>query len=679
MGPHQLQRLIAIVNSEDAKRDVAGAACQRQRDDELHRPHARHAGGEHEQLERRRRRQQGRDHQRHQAVPFVGRERALDGAGFQASAQERVAAFSGQVVQDVAAGHRAERGHGGVIEHPVLVLGNHDDHEQVVDVRKRQERGIEERHREETGTTETERQGMQPTDERAHAHTEYAEQRLVIISRLPLVLAAVAFLCGAAAWIRFFDLGLVLSHYDAKAHLVVARRVIDSITPGWQQIGAVWLPLPHLIQILPAQVDVFYRTGAFASLVSIASFTLMVWAAARLVLTMTGSAPGAITAAALLVVNPNLLYLQSTPMTESLTLGLVFLVVLWLYEWVGAVNPASAVNPAEAGLHAPAKLAAAFFAAAWTRYEAWLILSAALALAGLSLIRGGVRPGRTARLIARLAVWPALAILLFALNSRITTGQWLVTGGFYEVDPTYHGLPLKSLIAVWWGTHRLSGYVLEIVAIGTAFWLIVRSASRPAATRALIPLALAAAAVLPFYAFVEGHPFRIRYMVVLSATCALGGGLAVAQFRRHGVAVALAAALLTASVVESPPLGLQAPMLEEAQWDVPRTIERRLVTRCLRSVYGGEKIIASMGSLAHYMQELSPAGFDIEDFIHEGNGAIWELALATRPAAHAGWMIVEEQSEGGDILARRMREDVSFAAGMTRVCAGGGVALYRLQ
>ena len=498
--------------------------------------------------------------------------------------------------------------------------------------------------------------------------------------RLPRILAAVAFLSGAAAWIRFLALDLVLSHYDAKAHLVVARRVIDSITPGWQQIGAVWLPLPHLIQILPAQVDVFYRTGAFASLVSIASFTLMVWAAARLVLTMTGSAPGAVTAAALLVVNPNLLYLQSTPMTESLTLGLVFLSVLWIYEWVvAAVNPASAINPAEAGLDVPPKLAAALFAAAWTRYEAWLILSAALALAGLSLIRGGARPSRTARLIARLAVWPALAILLFALNSRITTGQWLVTGGFYEVDSTYHGLPLKSLIAVWWGTHRLSGYVLEIVAIATALWLIIRSASRPAAAAAVIPLALCAAAVLPFYAFVEGHPFRIRYMVVLSAACALGGGLAVAQFRRRGIAIALAAILFTASVAESPPLSLRAPMIDEATWDVPRTIERRGVTDCLRGGYGGEKILASMGSLAHYMQELSQDGFAIADFVHEGNGAIWELALATRPAAHAGWLIAEEQSEGGDILARRMREDASFAAGMRRVCAGGGVVLYRLQ
>ena len=35
-----------------------------------------------------------------------------------------------------------------------------------------------------------------------------------------------------------------------------------------------------------------------------------------------------------------------------------------------------------------------------------------------------------------------------------------------------------------------------------------------------------------------------------------------------------------------------------------------------------------MGSLAHYMQELSREGFAIADFIHEGNGIIWELAHA---------------------------------------------------
>src|SRR5688572_21753447 len=110
---------------------------------------------------------------------------------------------------------------------------------------------------------------------------------------------------AGAAWVVFDSAGLVLSHYDAKAHLVVARRIIDNITPGWQQIGAVWLPLPHILQALPTQIDLFYESGAFGSFVSIACFGVTTYAAARLVLLATASQRGAVIAAALLIINPN--------------------------------------------------------------------------------------------------------------------------------------------------------------------------------------------------------------------------------------------------------------------------------------------------------------------------------------------------------------------------------------
>ena len=65
--------------------------------------------------------------------------------------------------------------------------------------------------------------------------------------------------------------GLTLSHYDARAHLVVARRIFDSLMPGWQQIGGVWLPLPHVLNALPVQVDALYRNGASAIAFSVLS------------------------------------------------------------------------------------------------------------------------------------------------------------------------------------------------------------------------------------------------------------------------------------------------------------------------------------------------------------------------------------------------------------------------
>ena len=106
-------------------------------------------------------------------------------------------------------------------------------------------------------------------------------------ARLSRLLAATAVLAAVTAWVAYLRADLILSHYDAKAHLVVARRVIDNITPGWQQIGAVWLPLPHVLNALPTQIDLFYRTGAAASAISILSFGLAAFAIAQLVLAMT--------------------------------------------------------------------------------------------------------------------------------------------------------------------------------------------------------------------------------------------------------------------------------------------------------------------------------------------------------------------------------------------------------
>jgi hypothetical protein len=498
----------------------------------------------------------------------------------------------------------------------------------------------------------------------------------VIISRArhpERLLAAVALLAGLAAWVFYLDEGLVLAHYDAKAHLVVARRVIDSLTPGWRQVGAVWLPLPHLIQILPTQIDVLYRTGAFGSLLSIACFGTAVWAMSRLVLTVTGSRLGAGVSTALFVLNPNLLYVHVTPMTEPLLLVATLASVLMLHEWLQA----SSVD------RVPSALGWVLFLTTWTRYEAWPVLTAAIAIAAVARWRQGWPLASIARETWSLARWPAAAVVIFLLLSRITVGAWFVSGGFYERDPTYDRQAVKTLLAIWWGTHRLSGYVVEIVGLASAVWVVWRAMRSRADAPSLVLVSLFAAAALPAYAFFEAHPFRIRYMVPVVTACALFCGVAVGALtsRKGGsslrVAQLLTVLLIASAVIESPLWNRQSPLVVEAQLDAANSVARQRVTACLAPAYHGEKVLASMGSLAHYMQELSEQGFAIADFIHEGNGALWDLVLETGPAPHSGWMLVEEQSEGGDVLAQRIRRHAAFTRGMTKVCEGGGVSLYR--
>src|SRR5579872_1541902 len=130
---------------------------------------------------------------------------------------------------------------------------------------------------------------------------------------LPTLFAAVF---GVFAAVHYHGLGLTLAHYDARAHLVVSRRIFDSLYPGWQQVGGVWLPLPHLLNALPVQSDWLYRTGYSAVAISVASTALAAWAIASVIHRSTGSLAGGLVATALLALNPNVLYLQSTPMTE---------------------------------------------------------------------------------------------------------------------------------------------------------------------------------------------------------------------------------------------------------------------------------------------------------------------------------------------------------------------------
>src|SRR4029079_9527725 len=88
------------------------------------------------------------------------------------------------------------------------------------------------------------------------------------------------------------------------------------------------------------------------------------------------------------------------------------------------------------------------------------------------------------------------------------------------------------------GLYRLSGSALVwsayggIALIALAFF---RSRSRAAL---ILFVALAAAAALPLSAYLQGHPFRIRYDVPLVAACAAltGAGISVLPSRLRPMA-----------------------------------------------------------------------------------------------------------------------------------------------
>ncbi|MBA2356227.1 MAG: hypothetical protein H0V80_16375, partial [Acidobacteria bacterium] len=309
-----------------------------------------------------------------------------------------------------------------------------------------------------------------------------------------------------------------------------------------------------------------------------------------------------------------------------------------------------------------------------TRYEAWPITVAATGVAGLTLLRNGVGVRGAVAAIARVAIWPVLALALFLVLSKATVGAWLVTGGFYEPNNPAYRQPGLALVQVGWGLGRVGGWPVAWAGAAGAVVVLGLGLVRRQQQAWWLVLALAGSAALPYYAFVSGHPFRIRYMILLIAAAAGSIGLLVALVPKpfRGLALLLVLGVLAA---ERRPFGLTSPMVVEAQWDRANQQARTQVTACLRTRWDGEPILVSMGSLAHYMQEMSRDGFRIRDFIHEGIGELWFEALKS-PRRYTAFVLVEERAEGGDQLFRMAQDDPAFLAGFVRICDGGGVALY---
>ncbi len=137
---------------------------------------------------------------------------------------------------------------------------------------------------------------------------------------LTLVFVAVAAIASlATAYVNHS--GWTLYYGDAEAHLNIARRIVDSRRPGYDQIGTVWLPLPHLLMLPFVRNNQLWRSGLAGAIPSSACFIcagVFLYASVK---RAAQSSWAALASLGLLVFNPNLLYLQATPMTEAVFLG----------------------------------------------------------------------------------------------------------------------------------------------------------------------------------------------------------------------------------------------------------------------------------------------------------------------------------------------------------------------
>ncbi len=444
--------------------------------------------------------------------------------------------------------------------------------------------------------------------------------------------------CLAAWW--FYRQGFLLYYGDAQAHLNISRSLIDSRTPGYDQLGTVWLPVLHLLCLPLVRNDWLWSTGLAATVPVAICFVIagvFFYLAAR---DVYDSSVAAAVVAACLALNPNLLYLSVIPMTET-----VF--IAGLSALVFAVCRFRLTQDYHL-------IFLGVFASWWmslTRYDGWFLIPFAGGWFALWANR------RRLSVFMVFAAGASLAPLYWAAHSWWETGNALdffngpyspraIQGGqsypgYHNLAEAFHYYGKAGQLCAGWGL-----LLLGLIGIICAF-----------RTKALAPVAFLALTPA-FY--------------IWSMYSSGGSPIHVPQFwphgyynTRYGIAVVVWAAFAAGAIVTTMPqrwkrLGAVLPIIAVLPWLLApsreswicwkesqvNSVSRRAWTSAeadyLQAHYEtGQGIVASFGDLTGIFCKVR---IPLREVLHEGNGPEW-FAATTRPDLfHREWWAVAQDT-----------------------------------
>jgi hypothetical protein len=481
---------------------------------------------------------------------------------------------------------------------------------------------------------------------------------------------------SAAAVVWSWQHGAMLNYGDAVAHLAIARRVIDSHYPGLKQLGSVWLPLPHLLMIPFVAVYSWWANGIAGMIPSALAYILGCLGIYQLARQWLSTA-AAIVVLTFFAINPNLLYLQTTAMTEPLFLCELIWTAVWLVDWRRTLD----TDP-----HRSSRflwfIAFVLIAAVYTRYDGWIVAFLAWTAIGVTLLRRGQLRSPAFWLASVFVV--AAPLVWFAYNAAVF-GDWLdfargpysaraieirtATPGSGPPHPGWHD-PWVSLLffvrtaevdtsAELWGNR-----VLVLSVIGTALGIVT-------ARRRAFLWTLLLWLPVPFYAYSIAYGsvpifipkwwphswYNTRYGMELLPAFALGLGF-VAQFvltaiqefkpqwTRYAAALLVALAVWNAWRVtaEKPLTYIEGTKNINAR----RPLEQQIppVLRSLLATRPGGSVLMRTSV---YPNLVAFTGIPLRQTINESDGPLYSSALAA-PAAHAAIVVAFDGDDIGQAV-----------------------------
>lgn len=196
-------------------------------------------------------------------------------------------------------------------------------------------------------------------------------ERLIAVCSPYMIYAVFIALVGVSVYFfnHFLHNGLGLSYNDARSHLDIGRRVVEGLKPGLAQLGSVWLPLNHMLMVPLIWNDWMWHTGLAGAIQNMFGFVATGLIIYKLLEKLRIGMLGRLVGVAAFAANVNILYLQSTAMTELLLIATMTIGVYELVLWHENDNVLHLI-----------KSAFWIMLATLTRYDGWFLLAHAALL-----------------------------------------------------------------------------------------------------------------------------------------------------------------------------------------------------------------------------------------------------------------------------------------------------------
>jgi cellulose synthase/poly-beta-1,6-N-acetylglucosamine synthase-like glycosyltransferase len=499
----------------------------------------------------------------------------------------------------------------------------------------------------------------------------------------------IAFIASITSCWYYFQHHQILLYEDAFSHMAIARRIFDSLTPGFAQIGGTWLPLPHLLMLPFIWNDYLWRTGLAGSFPSMACYlvtTVYLYLTAR---RLTRKSLASFVGALVFILNPNVLYLQTTPLSELVCIATMTMTGYYFLAWAQDDHPKYLIFAA--GSTCLATLA---------RYDGWILFPTLLVFI---VFIGWIRHHQRVQIEGNLIV--------FGVLSGLGIGLWLLWCAMIFGDPLYFQrgpYSAQAQTAMLLQTQVLATYhnlfqslryytLLCVDTVGPIlFFLAALSLVVFVSRRRLVPETFAVLVFLAPFCFyvlslysgqvnlyvpqVLANPqgiFNVRFgaeMVVPIALflAMLAGQWSPKAFARHWATIE--SCFLAGVIILQTILVVNGGVItvQDGQYGGSCAYAHPINTY-LAQHYAGGKILENIFSSKIDGTE---AGVELKDIISESSDELWKEALSD-PASMVDWIIVRPGLKIDPIVTHIDLQSPAFLSQFTLVLQEqDGISLF---